>query len=457
MSAIDAFRKGQYPLLEGKYPAKDHARRVADQIQACGFGPDGVIYLESQKTCLIEDNDMPQKFRQRRYFFYLSGCELSDSCLIYDMATTELTLFIPPIEPEEVVWSGLPLSTSEALEKYDIDRALPTTELNATLASYTNSKKPMTAFAIPEQVSDDVTFLGFANTEFWILKKAIEEQRVTKDMYEISLIAKANAVSTLAHKAVLDQVKTASNERELEATFVANCIAHGCKDQAYPSIVASGTNAATLHYLKNDEPLRDRLNVLLDAGGEYRCYASDVTRTFPISGSFTKESQVIYDIVDEMQSSCFKMLKAGVLWEDVHMNAHKVAIKGLKAAGLLKGDDQEILDSRASVAFFPHGLGHYLGMDTHDTGGKANYADPDMIFRYLRVRGQLPENSVITVEPGIYFCKFIIDPYLKNPELSKFINQDVLQRFWDVGGVRIEDNIWITKDGYENLTTAPKL
>ncbi len=259
----------------------------------------------------------------------------------------------------------------------------------------------MTAFAIPEQVSEDVTFLAFEHTEFWILKKAIEEERVTKDIYEISLIAKANEVSTLAHKAVLDRVTQASNERELEAAFISTCIACGCKDQAYPSIVAGGTNAATLHYIKNDEPLQGRLNVLLDAGGEYRCYCSDVTRTFPISGKFSKESQIVYNIVDEMQSSCFKMLKAGVMWEEVHMNAHLVAIKGLKAVGLLKGDDQEIFDKRVSVAFFPHGLGHYLGMDTHDTGGKANYSDPDMMFRYLRVRGQLPKNSVITVEPGV--------------------------------------------------------
>jgi Xaa-Pro dipeptidase len=392
--------------------------------------------------------------------------------LIYDIANAELTLFIPPIEPDEVVWSGLPLSPSEALEKFDVDKVLPTPELSVTLASYVDFKKSMTVFAISEQVSEDITFAGFAHTEFWILKKTIEEERVTKDVYEISLIAKANEVTALAHKAVLDQVKTSANEQELEATFIATCIAHGFKVQAYQSIVASGTNAATLHYIKNDEPLKGRLNILLDAGAEYRCYSSDVTRTFPISGAFSKESQIIYDIVDKMQSSCIAMLKAGVIWEDVHLNAHRIAIKGLKAAGILKGDDQEIFDKRVSVAFFPHGLGHYLGMDTHDTGGNANYADADTIFRYLRVRGRLPENSVITVEPGvclllnfyhqsdvvqIYFCKFIIDPYLANPELSAYIDEAVLQRFWEVGGVRIEDNIWITKNGYENLTTATKL
>lgn len=329
-------------------------------------------------------------------------------------------MFIPPIEPDDVVWSGLPLSLSEALERYNVDNVRPSSELNVALGSYSGSEKPTTVFAIPGQVAEHVTFLGFAHTEFGILKNAIEDERVTKDMYEISLIAKANEVSARAHKAVVDQVKAASNERELEATFVATSIASGCKDQAYASIVASGTNAATLHYIKNDDPLHGRLNVLLDAGVEYHCYCSDVTRTFPISGRFTHESQMVYDIVDEMQSSCFKMLKAGVMWEDVHMNAHRVAIRGLKAVGILKGDDQEIFDRRVSVAFFPHGLGHYLGMDTHDTGGKANYADPDVMFRYLRVRGRLPENSVITVEPGVRarpvrfaaYLTFLVDLFL---------------------------------------------
>jgi Xaa-Pro dipeptidase len=347
--------------------------------------------------------------RQRRPFFYLSGCELPDCCLTYNIESAELILFIPPVEPAEVVWSGLPLSPSEALGLYDVDKVLTTAELNVSLASYARSENPMTVFAIPEQVSEDVTFLGFARTEFFILKKVIEKERVTKDEYEISLIAKANEISALAHQAVLDQVKSASNERELQATFIATCIANGSAEQAYPSIVASGPNAATLHYVKNDQYFGDRLNLLLDAGGEYRCYSSDVTRSFPISGTFSKESRTIYDIVDEMQSSCFKMLKAGVIWDDVHMNAHKIAIKGLKAAGILKGDDQEIFDKRVSVAFFPHGLGHYLGMDTHDTGGKADYADPDMMFTYLRVRGKVPENSVITVEPGVRVMSSLVE------------------------------------------------
>lgn len=125
------------------------------------------------------------------------------------------------------------------------------------------------------------------------------------------------------------------------------------------------------------------------------------TRTFPINGKFSKESRAIYDIVLQMQHVCINMLKDGVLWDDAHLAAHKIAIEGLLALGILKGDKEAILEARTSVAFFPHGLGHYLGMDTHDTGGHPNYEDEDTLFRYLRVRGKLPAGSIITVEPGV--------------------------------------------------------
>ncbi|KKY14583.1 putative prolidase [Phaeomoniella chlamydospora] len=447
--------------LNGKYPAKAHAKRVAEFIAAAGAGGrDGVIYLESQKTHMNEDNDQQAPFRQRRPFFYLSGCELPDSYLTYNIATTELTLYIPPIDPDDVIWSGLPKSPEEALKEYDVDAVFTTANLNACLtkiASSLTTTSTKTIYAIPEQVSEHVTFNPFEKTDFSILKKAIDYTRVVKDDFEIALIRKANEVSADAHAAVYEKAPTAKTERELHAIFISTCICGGCDNQAYDPIVASGTNAATLHYVKNNEKLIDKENLLIDAGGEYRCYAADVTRTFPLSGKWSKESKEIYDTVHEMQEVSFEMLKEGVLWEDVHAAAHKVAIKRLKQFGILVGDEQEIFDKRISVAFFPHGLGHYLGMDTHDTGGNANYEDKDSMFKYLRVRGTLPAGCVITVEPGVYFCRFIIEPYLKDAESSKYINKIVLDKYWKVGGVRIEDDVVITKNGFENLTTAFKL
>lgn len=393
--------------------------------------------------------------RQRRYFYYLTGCDLPDCHFTYDIASGESTLFIPPVDAESVVWSGLPLSTAEALEQYDVHHAALTTDVNSTLAQLAKSSSK-TVFAIPGQVSDHITFLEFEDKNLSILKEAIEYSRVIKSDYEVALIQKASDISSAAHRAVMEKVRHAKNETELEAVLLSQFVSKGSKNQAYSTIVASGRSAATLHYVRNDQPLEGKLNLLLDAGCEINCYASDITRTFPISGKFTPESRAIYDIVLKMQLESIAMLKEGVNWDDVHANAHHIAIDGLLQLGILKGDKEDIFKSKASVAFFPHGLGHYMGMDTHDTGGDPNYEDSDPMFRYLRKRGALPAGSVITVEPGIYFCKFIIDPALKDPATAKYIDAGVLERYWDVGGVRIEDNVLITKDGCENFTSVVK-
>ncbi|ODM20497.1 putative Xaa-Pro aminopeptidase pepP [Aspergillus cristatus] len=456
MSSLDA-------ILAGKYPAKAHARRVAGYLQERGYGGSGVIYLEAQKTRLIEDNDEAIPFRQRRFFYYLSGCLLPDSRLTYDIKSDKLTLYIPPIDPDEVIWSGLPMSPAQAQKLYDVDRVLSTSEVNFTLASIASAHHgKAVAFAIADQISDDIKFQNFAETNLSALKGAIELTRIIKDGYEIALLKKANDISAKAHIAAIEASKAATNEREIYGAFIATCIANGCTEQSYHPIVACGENGATLHYLKNNDDLVDPVtkqrknNVLIDAGGEYRAYCADITRVFPLSGKFTPETRQIYEIVLQMQYECIAELKDGVQWEDVHALAHRIAIKGLLKLGILRGSEDELFEKRVSVAFFPHGLGHYLGMDTHDTGGNPNYDDKDPMFRYLRVRGNLPAGSVITVEPGIYFCRFIIEPFIHSPELKQYIDTEVLERYWKVGGVRIEDNVHITRDGYENLTTAPK-
>ncbi|KAJ8124427.1 hypothetical protein O1611_g9214 [Lasiodiplodia mahajangana] len=443
-------------VLKGKYPAKAHAKRVVEYIRSKVPDATGVLFLEGRSDHLLEDSDEPVPFRQRRPFMYLTGVDMPDCAFIYDIETAQSTLFIPPVDPESVIWTGLPMSTEEALAKYDVDNVLPTTELNPMLAKLGAANAKSTVFAIPERFSDDVTFLQFDNKDLSVLSEAIDECRVVKDDYEIALIKKANQISSAAHRAVLENVRKVKNEYELEGVFIGNCMRQGAKKQAYPSIVASGRAAATLHYVHNDKEVTGKDLLLIDAGAEWSTYAADITRTFPISGRFTEQSRAIYEIVLQMQNDCTAMLKEGVWWDDVHVRAHEIAIDGLLSLGILKGNRKEILEARTSTAFLPHGLGHYLGMDTHDTGGHPNYADPDPLFRYLRVRRNLPAGSVITVEPGIYFCEFIIQPFLKDPKHSKYIDENVLNNYWDVGGVRIEDNIVITKDGSINLTEAVK-
>jgi Xaa-Pro dipeptidase len=335
---------------------------------------------------------------------------LPDCFLTYDIPAAKLTLFIPPLNPEEVVWSGLPVSPEEALERYDVDEVRFKTELNDCLVGLSAASR-RTVWAIAEQVSIWVNFVRFDAKNFTLLREAIDDCRVVKDAHEIALVRKANQISAAAHAAALRAAVRATNEREIAAVFVERCMALGCREQAYQPIVASGTNAAKLHYGQNDAPLTGQPRLLLlDAGGQFRCYAADITRTFPIGGSggggagtgFTEQSRAVYRIVQRMQDECIAMLQHCLEWEKVHEHAHRVAIDGLLALGILRGGSpQDIFAARTSVAFFPHGLGHYLGLDTHDTGGCPNYADADSMFKYLRVRGTLRRGSIVTVEPGV--------------------------------------------------------
>ncbi|KAL9031441.1 MAG: hypothetical protein Q9196_000544 [Gyalolechia fulgens] len=449
----------QDPILTGKYPAKEHCAKVVSYLKSKnGISDSSVIYLEGQKTKLLEDNDEPQPFRQRRSFFYLSGCDLPDCHLTYEISTSSLTLFIPPLNPDSVIWSGLPLQPPEALKKYDIDACLTTSDLPSHLASFSKQDPKATLYLkTGTTLSEHTLNLATLPVDYKVLQPVIEECRVTKDAYEIALLRKANVISAHAHTAVLRAISKSTNERDLEATFIASCISSGAKHQAYHGIFGSGENAATLHYQHNNQPLEGRNNILVDAGAEWNCYCSDVTRTMPLNGKFDTESRQIYEIVEKMQGAAFELLKAGVKWEDLHIRAHEVAVEGLLALGILRnGTAEELMMERLGVAFFPHGLGHYLGMDTHDTGGNPDYEDNDVIFRYLRIRGEIPEGAVVTVEPGVYFCRFIVEPYLKDERKKNYINEKVLERYWAVGGVRIEDDVLVTKDGYENLTTAPK-
>ncbi len=267
-------------ILKGKYPGKAHAKRVAEYIRArapAEATANGVIYLEGRADGqLEEDSDEPVPFRQRRAFFYLTGVDAAGCSLVYDLAADRSTLFIPPVDPESVVWSGLPLSPAEALERYDVDAVLPSTELNPQLAQIGGERSDATVFAIANRVADAVTFLEFAGTDLKLLAEAIDECRVVKDAYEVALIRRANIISGAAHRAVLEKTRGAGNEYVLEGVFIGECLKSGAKKQAYPSIVASGRAAATLHYVHNDKDLAGKDLLLLDAGAEWMNYASDI-------------------------------------------------------------------------------------------------------------------------------------------------------------------------------------
>ncbi|GAA6005165.1 hypothetical protein JCM10207_008528, partial [Rhodosporidiobolus poonsookiae] len=235
------------------------------------------------------------------------------------------------------------------------------------------------------------------------------------------------------------------------------------KWQAYGSIMAAGSAAGTLHYVANDKAFpKEPTLLLVDAGAEFNNYAADVTRCIPIGngGRFTKECKEIYELVLSMQEAAFKLIKPGADWEAIQKLMHDILARGFLRLGLFKAgplssasEDEvvaKLVGDGLTSAFYPHGIGHLLGLDVHDVGGLPEGRSDDPLLKYLRLRVPLEEGFVVTVEPGCYFNEHLFAPY-KN---SEHVDHELLAKYWYVGGVRIEDNLLLTKDGFENLTPS---
>ncbi|KAI3337624.1 Creatinase/aminopeptidase [Xylariaceae sp. AK1471] len=474
---------------DGGIPScKLHARKVAKALGS----QDGIIYLPGQWDVNWEDSDQGPPFRQRRYFFYLAGADFPGCSLTYDIEADKLTLWIPYTPPATILWFGNTPSPEECLARSDVHDVKHTNLLSEYLTSRLAKVKKLYVL----RSSQFPKFDGWDNLKPHIridtisLQPVMDEARVIKSDYEIAMIRKANAVSSEAHRQVAKSIHGLSNECQLEATFLGSCMAQNAHAQAYPIIAGSGPNASTLHYDANNEPLAGRQLVVLDAGAEANCYASDVTRTLPIGSTFSSEAKAIYDLVHQMQEECIQRIRPGVVFRDLQLHATLVAVKGLLQLGILhNGTADEIFKNGTGSAFFPHGLGHHVGLDVHDVlskdllrpagesmWGKRRPIGPHSLRAMIKQaaaagnnddaevetarEGQyhvLQANMVVTVEPGLYFCRPYIEAYfLRSDQHNKYIDQAVLERYWAVGGVRIEDCILVTENGYENLTTAPK-
>lgn len=473
---------------------------------------------------------------QESNFFYLSGCSIPSAYLLltYQSGTSLennplIQLFIPKAELADLLWSVPPPTVQEASAAYQVTRV-------EHLAELTNAiKEQMKAYAgatfhilpagsplfpsLPAQYTALVLPPNANATDEYLLT-ALHRARLIKDTDEIAAIRQANAISSRAHEVVMrvlgqgvrgliTQGKGAGVDRpllpgewliekeaEAEALFVASCRREGAVHQAYLPIVAASTRASTLHYCCNDRefawgPVAPHAHengnhlahddtrqlhpqvLLIDAGCEWDCHASDITRTMPVGngGKFTTEARAIYELVLEMQRLSMEALKPGVHWDAIQLLCHRTLVRGFQRLGIFKtpnspnsgswNAEEAVLASGVSSAFFPHGLGHSLGLDVHDvpsaskpdknsTIGKGIELGHESFYTYLRLRLPLEEGMVVTVEPGIYFSPHLLAPVRD----SQHVDHDVLKRYESVGGVRIEDVVVITKDGYENLTTV---
>ena len=275
----------------------------------------------------------------------------------------------------------------------------------------------------------------------------------------------------MAHVEVMRACKPGMMEYQLESLFQHHTYTHGgSRHMSYTCICGCGPNASILHYGHAGRPNSRLLSssdiALLDMGCEYHCYASDITCSYPVSGSFSDDQRAIYESVLAAQVNVLKELKPGVSWIDMHREAERTILKGLVKCGILiVGDEdvskvvEEMLEADLGAIFMPCGMGHLIGIDTHDVGGYAE-GTPARSTRpglnKLRTARVMEENMVITVEPGIYFIDVLLDMALANDKQKIYFDTDRLKKFRGFGGVRLEENIRITADGCENLTVCPR-
>lgn len=440
------------------YPADRHRRTTVENLKNAlklTSSDKGFIFLSAGLTNARNDTDRELPFRPESNFFYITGVENSGSAVIIDINSLITTLIVQYIDPDTAVWIGTPPSLSNFKEKYSVNNVIYDTEFTNFAQKTIGSSK---IYTLP---TTDKTLLKNAELPFDIesLSEAIHEARVFKNSEEIAIMRHINHISSSAHDSVMKEASKFKSEREAAALFLYKTSVLGASQLAYETIAAASTRSAILHYIDNNRRIGSTSEyLLLDAGAEFHCYASDITRTYPVGGKFTAQTRNIYEIVLETQKAVIRKIKPGVLWEDLHRYSVKLIGEGLIAIGIIKVDIDIALKNFIPQLFMPHGIGHFLGLDVHDVGGYPKGVERinEPSIRYLRVRRELKVGMVLTVEPGLYFIDELLSEARQNSKIKDMIDWNILDDYKHVGGVRIEDNIHVTESGYDNLTTAIK-
>jgi len=404
------------------------------------IGP-GVVVLPAPAT-MIRNNDVEHEYRQGSDLYYLTGFDEPDSVLILSSVhpTQRAVLFLRERDPDRETWDGPRLGVERAVSTLGIDAAFPIRELEARLPDYLEGARRV-HYRIGLDRSFDERFLRALDTVRTRGRRGIEfpteivdpgvtlhEMRLRKSEEEIALMRRAGAITRDAHLAAMRAARPGRYEYEVEAELMRVFRAQGAERPAYGSIVGSGPNSTILHYRKNDRRLEEGDLLLIDAGAEYGFYASDVTRTFPVSGTFTPEQKAVYQLVLAAQLAAIAATRPGATIESIHDVALDVLVDGLLDLKLLGGSKQEVLEKGDYRRFYMHRTSHWLGMDVHDVGRYHQNGAPR----------PLEPGFVLTIEPGLYIA-------------NNAANADVDPRFFNIG-VRIEDDILVSASGQDNLT-----
>ena len=397
--------------------------------------PKNSIAILSSANRNYRTRDVENPYRQDSDFLYMTGISEPNLINIVFEKSGEIfsVLFRNNTSEHEKIWDGSRLENSDILENLGFSEIQSYDDYEEKILNYIIDKDSIYIESglnpeLDDFIYEKISKSGKNNRKNCIFPKKIvalhsvtQKLRLIKSDYEIGLIKKAAEVSIIGHQEAMKKSKPGIYEYELDAEikYVFN---KNNMHFAYMSIVGSGNNACTLHYIKNNNLLKDKDLVLIDAAAENQGYASDITRTFPVNGKYTKEQALIYDVVLNAQEKAIEFIKPGVTWEQVHEITVEEISKGLVALNLVPNDINRVINEELYKDFFMHKTGHWLGLDVHDVGEYENILfEPGM---------------VITVEPGIYI---------------NLINKKIPKK-WRGIGVRIEDDVLITKNGNEVIT-----
>jgi Xaa-Pro aminopeptidase len=414
-------------------------RRRAATAAAWDLTDEFVVIGPGKPVHLPGRLDVTYQFMAHTEYFYLTDRDLPGGVLAFDPADGWVD-FVAPITEADRLWSGAPAEDPEGPTTDDLDRWLQA-----------RSGRPFAALggAVPAVSSVD------ADAELSErLRFALDAVRRPKDEIELERIREANRTSVAAYAAAVPMLRPGVTERQVQIELECAAFRAGAQRMAYDTIVGSGPNSGVLHFMPSDRVLREGELVLIDAGGEYRCYASDVTRTYAVGGRFDAEQAELHALVRAAEMSCIAQCAPGVEWRDVHLNASLVLADGLVSFGVLRGAPETLVESGAVALFFPHGVGHLVGLGVRDTGGIiAERKDDPQPFPNLRINLPLEPGLVVTVEPGVYFVPAILSDPERRSQHRDQVDWDRVDRLLGFGGIRIEDNVLVTDDGHEVLTS----
>ena len=353
--------------------------------------------------------------------------------MIFGGKNPKSIIFCQPKDEVKEVWNGVIIGPEKASKDFLFDEGYPLSAAHKLIPKFIKSKK---IFLLPSSRIDRILtpkWFEINNKLREDLSEILDDMRVVKNDFEINLMRRSANISANAHIQAMKLTKPNKYEYEIEGEILNQFFRKGARNPAYSSIVASGINGCTLHYVENDSQMKDGDLLLIDAGCEVGSYASDITRTFPVNGKFSFAQKEIYQLVLSAQKAAIEKVKVGHFFDDPHREALKIIIDGLIDLGILIGSRDEVYEKELYKKFFMHRTSHWLGLDVHDVGKYLSKNNKSQAVKFT-------EGNVLTIEPGCY-----IRP-----------SDHVSQEFWGIG-VRIEDDVLVTPDGHDVLSkNAPK-